>query len=101
MRVAAIREVGVVRSVDHPGDEPPLDKDRLTEHDIGQVRTAARIGVIADEHVARPHRVDWVPPDDLGDDADQAAEMHRDVLGLAQHRAGPVEQSRRSLMLVE
>jgi hypothetical protein len=42
---------------------------------------------------------------DVRDDADEAAEVHRDMLGLAERVAAPsnsaVEQSRRSLMLVE
>jgi hypothetical protein len=42
---------------------------------------------------------------DVRNDADEAAQMHRDVLGLAERVAAAsnsaVEQSRRSLMLVE
>ena len=31
-----------------------VDEDRLGEHDVGQVRAAALVGVVADEGVARP-----------------------------------------------
>ena len=56
--VAAISEVGVVRGVDGPGDEISLGEDRLRQHDVGQMRAAALIGVVPDKDVARAHRLD-------------------------------------------
>ncbi len=81
--MAAIGEIGVVRGIDGPGDDPAIDEDRFAEHYVGQVGAGAGIGVVADEHIARLHRLDRVALQDLGYDADEAAEMHRDVLGLA------------------
>ena len=52
--MAAIDEVGMVREVNGPGDQATVDEDRLGEHDVGQVRAAAGVGVVADEDVARP-----------------------------------------------
>ena len=54
MGVAAIDEVGMVGEVHRPGDDAAVDEDRLGEHDVGQVRAAALVGVVADEDVARP-----------------------------------------------
>ena len=83
MRMAAIGEVGVVRQVDRPGDHAAVDEDRLGHDDVGQVRAAALIGVVADEHVARLHLLERMALHDVRQQADEAAEMHRDVLGLA------------------
>jgi hypothetical protein len=47
------------------------------------VRAAARIGVVTNEYIARPHCLDRVALQDLRNYPDEAAEMHRDVLGLA------------------
>ena len=95
--VPAIGEIGVMRGIDRPGDDPAIDEDRLAEHDVGQVGAGAGIGVVADEHVARLHLLDRVALQNFRDDADEAAEMHRDVLGLAQGRAARVEQRGRAV----
>jgi len=95
--MAAIGEIGVVRGIDRPSDDAAVDKYRLAEHDVGQVGAGTGIGVVADEHVARLHRLDRVALQDLRDDPDKAAEMHRDVLGLAQGRAVPIEQRGRTI----
>jgi len=81
--MAAIGEIGVVRGVDRPGDNAALHKNRLAEHDVGQVGAGTGIGVVANEHIARLHLFDRVALQDFGDDPDKAAEMHRNVLGLA------------------
>jgi hypothetical protein len=47
MGVAAINEIGVMRSIDRPGDNAALDENRLAEDDIGQVCASTGIGVIA------------------------------------------------------
>jgi hypothetical protein len=95
--VPAIGEIGMVRGIDRPGNDPAIDEDRLAEHDVGQVGAGPGIGVVADKHVARLHILDRVALQDLGDNPDEAAEMHRDVLGLAQGRAARVEQRRRAV----
>src|SRR5215472_11185435 len=64
---------------------------------LGQVGAAAGISVVADEHVARPHRLGRVALQDLRYDADEAAQMHRDVLGLAKGRAVPIEECGRAV----
>ena len=92
MRVTAVGEVGVVREVHRQGDDGAVDEDRFGQHDVGQVRAAAFIGVVAAEHVAGPHLRDRVALHDVRDQAEEAAEMHRDVLGLAQRVAVDVEQ---------
>ncbi len=97
VRMAAIGEVGVVREVHRPGDDAPLDEDRLGQHDVGQVRPAALVGVVADEHVARAHLLDRMALQDALDHADEAAEMDRDVLGLAERAALDVEQRGRAV----
>jgi hypothetical protein len=33
--VTTIGEIGVVRGIDRPRDNPAIDEDRLSEHDIG------------------------------------------------------------------
>ena len=43
-----------------PGDDPAIHKDRLAEHDVGQVGAGAGISVVANEHVARLHLLDRV-----------------------------------------
>jgi hypothetical protein len=45
--VTTIGEIGVMRGIDRPGDNSIIDEDRLSQHDIRQVRPAPRIGVIA------------------------------------------------------
>ena len=95
--VAAIDEVGMVRQVDRPGDQAAVDEDRLGQHDVGQMRAAALVGVVADEGVARPDVLGRVAPHDVLDEVEEAAEMDRDVLGLAERLAGGVEQRRRAV----
>ena len=95
--VAAIDEVGMVRQVDRPGDQAAIDEDRFGQHDVGQMRAAAFIGVVADEGVARPDVLGRVAPHDVLDEIEEAAEMDRDVLGLAERLAGGVEQRRRAV----
>ena len=92
--MAAVGEIGMVRGVDGPADQPAVEEDRLRQHDIRQVRGPALIGVVADEHVARMNLGFGVALLDVRDDADEAAQMHWDVLGLAQRIAAPVEQGR-------
>ena len=56
------------------------------------MRAAAFVGVVADEHIAGAHLLDGMPLEDVRQDADEAAEMHGNVLGLAQRVAAGVEQ---------
>ena len=95
--VAAIDEVGMVGEVHRPGDHAAVDEDRLGDDDVGQMRAAALVGVVADEGVARPDVLRRVAPHDVLDEVEKAAEMDRDVLGLAQRLAGGVEQRRRAV----
>ena len=95
--MAAIGEVGMMREIDGPGDDAAVDEDRLGEHDVRQMRAAARIGVVADEHVAGAHALDRVLLEDLRHDADEAAEMDRDVLGLAERAPFDIEQGGRAV----
>jgi hypothetical protein len=97
MGVAAIGEIGMMRGVDRPADEGAGDEDRLGEDDVRQMRAAALIGVIADEDVAGPQIFDAVALEDVRDDADEAAEMHRYVLGLAERVAAHIEQHGRAV----
>ena len=87
VRVAAIGEVGVVREVHRPGDDVAVDEDRLGQDDIGQMRAAAFVGVVAENTSPGRISLDRVALQDVRDKADEAAEMHRDVLGLAQRVA--------------
>ena len=103
--VAAIGEIGVVRDIGRPGDERAVDEDRLGEHDVGQMRAAAGIGVVADEDVARPDvlggwrcRICGTMPMSCRD-ASGCARPGTASSPRASNSA--VEQSRRSLMLVE
>ena len=83
VRMAAIGEVGVMRQVDRPGDDASIDEDRFGEHDVGQVGPAALVRIIAAEHVVGTHFLHRVALQYVGDQADEAAEVHRDVFGLA------------------
>src|SRR5436853_7807381 len=96
----AIGKICVVCGVHRPGDNSVTDKDRLAEHDVRQMRAGTGIGVVADEHIARPHRLEWMTLQYFRDGPDEAAEMHRNVLGLAQGRAARVEQRGRAVATV-
>ena len=63
--VAAVDEVGMVREVHRPGDQAAVDEDRFGDDDVGQVRAAALIGVVADEGVARPYVLGRIAPHDV------------------------------------
>ena len=95
--MATVGKVGMVREVHCPGDDDAVDEDGLGQHDVRQMGAAALIGVVADEDVAGLHAIGRMPPQDLLDDPDEAAEMHRDVLGLAQRPALRVEQRGRAV----
>ena len=95
--MAAIDEVGVVRDVRRPGDDLALEEDRLDQHDVGQVRAAAGVGVVADEDVALADLRQRMPRRHVLDHAHQRAEVHRDVHRLAQRAAARVEQARRAV----
>jgi hypothetical protein len=95
--MAPVGEIGVVGGVDRPAGDLAIIEDRLGQHDVGQVRSAALEGVVADEDIAGPDLRQRVAPHDVRDDADEAAEMHRDVFGLAQRVAPDVEQRRRAV----
>ena len=97
VRMAAIDEVGVMGRVGGPGDQLAFVEDRLGEHDVGQVRAAAGVGVVAHEDVAFADVLHVEALGDLLDDADQRAEMDRDVRGLAQRAALGIEQARRAV----
>src|SRR5690606_286154 len=62
-----------------------------------QMRSAAFIGVVADEYVARLDITGRVTLEDERDEAQEAAEMQGDVLRLAQHVAPRVEDRRRTV----
>jgi hypothetical protein len=89
--VAAIGEIGMVSEIDRPGDDRAVDEDRLGHHNVRQVRSAARIGIVANEHVAGAHVRDRMMIEDMRHDADEAAEMNRDMLRLAEGSALHVE----------
>jgi hypothetical protein len=55
----------MVRQVDRPGDQAAVDEDRLGQHDVGQVRAAAFIGVVADEGIAWPDVLGRIAPHDV------------------------------------
>ncbi|MNV00320.1 hypothetical protein D3C71_904800 [compost metagenome] len=97
MRMAAIGEVGMVGGVDGPGHKPVLNEDRRCHDDIGQVSAAPFIGIIADEDVAGLDVFQTRRLHQIRDEADEAAEMHRDMLGLAEHCAIGVEECRRAV----
>ena len=96
--MAAIDEIGVMREVRHPGDQPVVVEDRLEEDDVVEMRAAARIGVVADEDVAGPDRRKIVVLEDVIGDAEQRAEMDRDVLGLGDGASFSIEQGRRAVL---
>ena len=52
MRMAAIGEIRMVREINGPGDDATADEDRLGEHNVGQVRPATSVSVIANEDVS-------------------------------------------------
>ncbi len=95
--MAAVDEVCMVSEVHRPGHEPSVDEDRLGQHDVGQVGAAALVGIVADEGVARPYVLDPVAFHDVRHQLDEAAEMDRDVLGLAERLALGIEQRRRAV----
>ena len=92
MRVAAVVEIRMMGDVDGPGGGYAIDEDRLGQHDIRQMRATALIPIIPDEDIAGLHRLNRVFAHDVGNHVEQAAEMHRDVLGLAERHAVHVEQ---------
>ena len=49
--VAPVAEVGVVGQGCRPGGQLTRNEDRGSEHDVGQVRTAAGVGIVADEDI--------------------------------------------------
>ena len=61
------------------------------------MRSAALIGVVADENIARLHLRNRMALQDMREDADETAEMHRNVLGLAQRLTTRVEQRGRAI----
>jgi hypothetical protein len=95
--MAAIDEVGMVGGVRGPGDQLALVEDGLGQDDVGQVRAAACVCVIAHEDVAFADVLHVEPLGDFVDDADQRAEMDRDVRGLAQRAALGIEQAGRAV----
>ena len=95
--MAAVGKVRVMREIDGPGDDAAVDENGFGQHDIGKMRAAALIGIVADEDVAGPHGLDRVLLEDLRHDADEAAEMDRNVLGLAKRLALDIEQCGRAV----
>ena len=87
----------MVREVHGPGDQAVVDEDRLGQNDVRQVRAAALVGVVADEGVARPDVLGRIAPHDVRHQVEEAAEMDRDVLGLAERLATRVEQRGRAV----
>jgi hypothetical protein len=61
------------------------------------MRAAALVGVVADEDVAGADRLLGEAPPHVRQEGDEAAEVHRDVLGLAQRVAAPVEERGRAV----
>jgi hypothetical protein len=88
--VTALDEVGVVAEVGHEAHSRALVEDGGHEHDVGQVRAAALIGVVADEHVSGGDVVS-VSVSDRSDHPRQRAQVQRDVLGLVEQPALGVE----------
>ncbi len=97
MRMAAVGEVRMVRGVDRPGDDVPGDEDRLGQHDVGQMRGAALIGIVADEDVAGAYAADGMSLHYVRQEFEETTEVHRDVLGLAERLAMHVEERRRAI----
>ena len=83
-----------MRDVRRPRHDRAVDEDRLHHHDVGQVRAAARVRVVADEDVAFAHVRERMACRHVLDHAHQRAEMHRDVHRLAQRAAAAVEEAR-------
>ena len=90
--------VGVVRDVGHEAEQRAAREDRAHQVDVGQVRAAARVGIVGDEDVARGQCLDRIAREDLADDAQQRAEVHRDVLGLGDDLAVGVEDRGRAVL---
>jgi hypothetical protein len=91
--MAALDEVGVMAEVRHEAHPARSEKDRCDQKDVWQVRAAALVGIVADEHVARTNVVSVA----LRHGADhplQRAQMQRDVLSLIEQPAGGVEDRR-------
>ena len=97
MGAATIGEVGMVSGVDRPADDPVVVEDRFGKHDVGQMGAAAFVSVIAHEDIARPDVLHRIALQNVRNDADETAEMHRDVLGLAERVALSVEQGGRAI----
>ncbi len=97
MGVAAVGKIGVVGGVDRPGDNLAVDEDRFGEDEIGKMGAAALVGIVADENVAGPDVLDRVALEDMRQHVDETAEVHRDVLSLAERVACGIEQCRRAV----
>ena len=98
VRMRSRAAVGVMRDVGHEAEEAAVREHRAHHVDVGQVRAAARVRIVGDEHVARRQRRDRIAREDLPHDAEQRAEMHGDVLGLGDHLAAGVEDGRRAVL---
>ncbi len=91
---ALARAVRVVRDVGHEPEEAPPDEHRRDQVDVGEMRAAARVGIVRDEDVAGRELRGRIPGDDLLDRAEHGAEVHRDVLGLGDDLPALVEDRR-------
>src|SRR5262249_7642659 len=97
MSVAAIDEVGMMSEVHRPGDHAAVDEGRLADGGVGEMRAPAPLGGLAHGSGAPPDVVGRIAAHDVLDEVQKAAEMDRDVLGLAERLAGGVEQRRRAV----
>src|ERR1700733_7682620 len=97
MCVSAIGEIRVVRQVHSPERHLAIDEDWFREDNVGEMRAATLVSVVAAKHIARTHPLDRMPFHDVWDEAKEASEMHRDMFRLTQRVAGEIEQRRRAI----
>ncbi len=90
-------DVGVVRDVGHEGDDAAVAEHRRDHVDVGQVRAAAVVGIVGDEHVARLDLVLRKARAQGCDRADHRAEMDRHAVRLGDHVAVGIEDRRRAV----
>ena len=87
-------DIGVVRDVGDVGDDAVVDEDGRDHVDIGQVRAAAVVRIVGDEHVARRDVFQGKARANLVDRADHRAEVDRHALRERDDLPGRIEDRR-------
>src|SRR5262249_5541620 len=91
------RAVRMMRDVRNESEQPSLHEDGRHHGDVRQMRSAPRVGIVRREHVARLERFARVPPEYLAHHPEERAQVQRNMLGLGNHLALPLEDRRRAV----